>query len=72
MDARVYFDKATKESKPQIKSDMAMTNRHEWIATYAYFLSEARGFRPGLELEDWLEAECAYEEQVGMYISFSL
>jgi hypothetical protein len=27
------------------------------IATAAYFLAEERGFAPGHELEDWLEAE---------------
>lgn len=27
------------------------------IATTAYFLAEERGFTPGHELEDWLEAE---------------
>ncbi len=27
------------------------------IATTAYFLAAARGFEPGRELDDWLEAE---------------
>lgn len=31
--------------------------RHEWISVAAYFKSEKRGFAPGRELDDWLEAE---------------
>ena len=34
--------------------------RNEWIATYAYFLAEARGFTPVDVLEDWFNAERAY------------
>ena len=37
--------------------------RLEWIATAAYYKAEARGFVPGLEMEDWLEAEIDYEER---------
>jgi len=31
--------------------------REEFIRTAAYFRAERRGFAPGGELEDWLEAE---------------
>lgn len=31
--------------------------RHELIAAAAYFLAERRGFAPGSELDDWLQAE---------------
>lgn len=31
--------------------------RHHDIATAAYYRGQARGFAPGGELEDWLEAE---------------
>ncbi len=37
--------------------------RLDWIATAAYYKAEARGFVPGLEMEDWLEAEADYEEK---------
>lgn len=30
---------------------------HEQIALLAYLKAEARGFSPGHELDDWLEAE---------------
>jgi hypothetical protein len=31
--------------------------RNRMIAEAAYYLAERRGFAPGYELEDWLEAE---------------
>ncbi|GAP66946.1 hypothetical protein MBSD_n2262 [Mizugakiibacter sediminis] len=31
--------------------------RHAMIALAAYFRAERRGFAPGRELDDWLEAE---------------
>ncbi|WP_201221131.1 DUF2934 domain-containing protein [Halochromatium roseum] len=31
--------------------------RDEAISEMAYYLAEARGFEPGHEIEDWLEAE---------------
>lgn len=37
--------------------------RRDWIATYAYFLAEARGFTPEYVLDDWLQAELAYTER---------
>jgi hypothetical protein len=32
-------------------------SRHGRIATVAYYMSEARGFEPGHEAEDWLLAQ---------------
>ncbi len=34
--------------------------RHQWISIAAYYKSELRGFLPGKELDDWLEAEQEY------------
>lgn len=34
-----------------------VADRRAWIATAAYFRAERRGFTPGREVEDWLEAE---------------
>lgn len=38
-------------------------DRLDWIAIRAYYKSEARGFVPGLELDDWLDAEAEFEER---------
>jgi len=35
--------------------------RHRWIAEIAYRKAEIRGFEPGRELDDWLEAEAEAE-----------
>jgi hypothetical protein len=32
-------------------------DRRAWIAVTAYAMAERRGFEPGHELEDWLNAE---------------
>lgn len=36
------------------------------VAEAAFFLAEARGFAPGHELADWLEAERAVARQLGL------
>jgi hypothetical protein len=47
-----------KESEPEIGAP----ERLEWIAKRAYYKAEARAFVPGLEIDDWLEAEADFEE----------
>ena len=37
------------------------TERRARIAIAAYYRAEQRGFAPGLEIEDWLEAEREYD-----------
>ena len=39
-----------------------MELRHRKIAEAAYYKSEHRGFSPGREIEDWLEAEREIDE----------
>jgi hypothetical protein len=38
--------------------------RHQWISEAAYFKAEARAFKAGRELNDWLEAEKDYIEML--------
>lgn len=40
-------------------------NRRDHIATAAYYKAEARGFTPGLEVDDWLEAETDLNKSAG-------
>ena len=35
---------------------------HQSIAVAAYYLAEARGFKPGSELDDWLTAEAQIDK----------
>jgi hypothetical protein len=39
--------------------------RLEYIATAAYYKAASRGFMPGEELDDWLEAEAEFDEAEG-------
>jgi hypothetical protein len=39
-------------------------DRLEMIAEAAYYRAEKRGFEPGHEIEDWLEAEMAVDETI--------
>jgi hypothetical protein len=36
-----------------------------WIATAAYHRAEKRGFAPGYEVQDWLDAEAEINELIG-------
>jgi len=46
--------------------------RHQWISVAAYYKAQARGFSPGLELNDWLAAEKEYVEmRVTLYLSIA-
>jgi hypothetical protein len=40
-------------------------NRLDAIAQAAYYRAEARGFVPGEELGDWLEAEAEFDQAEG-------
>jgi hypothetical protein len=37
--------------------------RHK-IATAAFYIAEKRGFLPGLEFHDWLEAEARFDARI--------
>lgn len=37
----------------------------EHVATAAYYKAQARGFSPGLEMEDWLSAEAELTRRPG-------
>ena len=49
------------ENKPAISNAETREQRIAWLA---YSKAEKRGFEPGHELEDWLEAEKAESEVI--------
>jgi hypothetical protein len=51
------------EPATNIKIDDVEAKRR-LIAEVAYFAAERRGFRPGYELDDWLEAEQEVESSI--------
>ena len=50
----------TLSSKPQVTSQ----EREQMIATMAYLRAEQRGFAPGHEQEDWLQAEAEVDRLI--------
>jgi hypothetical protein len=63
-DPETRISKALLESEPPPPVDVKFSGervpqreRSEQIAEAAYLRAERRGFAPGLELQDWLEAE---------------
>lgn len=43
--------------KAQEPADLSTPDFQQMIAEAAYYRAQARGFAPGRELDDWLEAE---------------
>lgn len=41
----------------------AMEDRRQWVEERAYYKAEQRGFAPGMELQDWLEAEDEFDAE---------
>jgi hypothetical protein len=39
--------------------------RYQLISEAAYFIAERRGFAPGSELEDWIQAEAEIARRLG-------
>lgn len=46
------------------EAPVSADERHRMIASAAYFRAESRGFAPGGELEDWLDAEREVEDRL--------
>jgi hypothetical protein len=50
-------DGTRKTAEQQPNQKVSRAQRLEMIRTAAYHLAEKRGFKPGAEMADWLEAE---------------
>nr|WP_298726702.1 DUF2934 domain-containing protein [uncultured Steroidobacter sp.] len=55
----------------KIEAEHRAQERHDMVATAAYFRAQKRGFEPGHELEDWIaaEAEVAHARQLELIAS---
>ncbi len=49
--------------RSDLRSVTSPEERHHLISTAAYFRAERRGFQPGSELEDWLQAEAEIDRR---------
>ncbi len=61
MRATISKSRISKNAVPAVmidsESEPEAGDRLQRIATIAYYKAEARGFVPGLEMDDWLQAE---------------
>lgn len=57
----------TPERPPQRTGGALAANEERWrlIAEAAYYRAQARGFAPGREIEDWLQAEAEIDRKLG-------
>lgn len=51
--------------RPLSSSDSDDCPREQMIAEAAYFRAQQRGFEPGSEMSDWLQAEADVEAMLG-------
>jgi hypothetical protein len=56
--------KSIRQAGGKSKASAPGTERYWLIAQAAYFRAEKRGFTPGRELQDWLEAEAEIEQRL--------
>jgi hypothetical protein len=56
------FSELVEESREQY---LTPAERERIVAEHAYYRAERRGFEPGSELEDWLEAEAELRSRHG-------
>ena len=52
------------DAPPTKPAAIAPQERQQFIATVAYLIAERRGFVPGNELDDWLQAEAEVDARM--------
>lgn len=57
--------KSTSEPRKASVPNISAEERERLIARVAYFRAEKRGFAPGNELQDWIEAEAEVLRLIG-------
>jgi hypothetical protein len=57
--------KGDAEDRPEAGPTLSAQEREKLIAQAAYFRAEKRGFAPGYELEDWVQAEAEVLRLIG-------
>ena len=58
-------NKGNSEARPGSAPPLDAQERDRLIAQAAYFRAEKRGFAPGCELQDWVEAEAEVLRLIG-------
>jgi len=61
----VKSKQAKAEDHPAAGPTISAEERERFVAQAAYFRAEKRGFAPGCELQDWVEAEAEVLRLIG-------
>ena len=61
----VKAKQAVVENRPTPGQGISAEERERFVAQAAYFRAEKRGFAPGYELQDWVEAEAEVLRLIG-------
>jgi hypothetical protein len=61
----VKSKKGNSEIRPGSGPTISAEERERFVAQAAYFRAEKRGFAPGCELQDWVEAEAEVLRLIG-------
>lgn len=61
----VKAKQAKAEERPVSGPAISAEEREKFVAQAAYFRAEKRGFAPGYELQDWIEAEAEVLRLIG-------
>jgi len=66
---RATVTQKPKQGSPEVRSGsgsaLSPEERERLVAQAAYFRAEKRGFAPGCELQDWVEAEAEVLRLIG-------
>ena len=65
MAVAVKSTQAKAEVRPASGPALSAEERERFVAQAAYFRAEKRGFAPGCELQDWVEAEAEVLRLIG-------
>jgi len=57
--------KSAPEPRADVVPSISVEERERLVARAAYFRAEKRGFAPGCELQDWIEAEAEVLRLIG-------
>ena len=62
---------APRKPVPPVAQQRTMSNEeiYQLIAEAAYFKAKARGFEPGGEVQDWIEAEAEVRQRIEKRVS---
>ena len=65
VDAAKSPAKSAPEPRAAVAPSISVEERERLVARAAYFRAEKRGFAPGCELQDWVEAEAEVLRLIG-------